>query len=441
MRELKMNKILFHITAVCIALLLLESCSGQKGLAYKNMAQNYQQESVLMRPEFTVQHINDSITRLFFRLNSSELLYSRQLGSDTFKTAVEVSFTYIKSFDEEIVLDSGSVVLKDQMFEMVDKRISGFVDVKTKSANGILYIVATDMVRNYDYTDFVRIKRESGKGRQDFGIFDLDGNRLYSPYLRPGQQVFIRHREWDEVQLIGRYYNRDFPMPAPPYVITNQETFDYRADSIFVVNNNNPITIPEKGFYHFQLDSNQAAGITLFAFDESFPYVTRVEQLMPPMRYITSSREFQALESKKQVDEFWIRNASSPERAKHLIANYYGRVEDANRFFSSYQPGWQTDRGIIYTVFGPPNIIYKSENGETWIYGDENSMLSYNFNFVRVENPFTDNDYALNRSSVYRYSWSQAVDTWRQGRVFNVSDVQRAQDEAQRQLTRPYFWY
>lgn len=436
-----MSSTIRHIAMALFGVWLLASCSGQKGLAYKNMAQNYQQESVLMRPDFTVQHINDSITRLHFRVSSSELLYSRELGSDTFKTAFRVHYNFIKSFDEEIVLDSGVVIVKDQMLEMVDKRITGSIDVKTKSVNGILYITALDMIRNYDYTDFIRIKRESGKGRQDFAIFDMDGNRLFSPYLRPGQQVKIVHRDLDSAQLIGRHYNRDFPMPAPPYVITNQETFDYRADSIFLIDLNAPITIPDKGFFHLQLDSNQAAGITLFAFDESFPYVTRVEQLMPPMRYITSSREYEALESKKQVDEFWIRNASSPERAKHLIANYYGRVEDANRFFSSYHPGWKTDRGIIYTVFGPPNIIYKSENGETWIYGDENSMLSYNFNFVRVENPFTDNDFALNRSSVYRYSWSQAVDTWRQGRVFNVSDVQRAQDEAQRQLTRPYFWY
>lgn len=436
-----MNRLRRHIAIVFLGALLFVSCSGQKGLAFKNMAQNYQQESVLMRPEFTVQHVNDSITRLFFRVNSSELLYSRELGSDTFKTAFQVSYNFIKSFDEQIVLDSGKIVVKDQMVEMIDKRISGYIDVKTKSVSGILYLTALDMVRNYDYTDFIRIKRESGKGRQDFALFDLEGNRLYSPYLRPGQQVVIQHRELEEAELIGRYYQRDFPIAAPPYVITNQETFDYRADSIFVVGIRDTITIPQKGFYHLQLDSNQAAGITLFAFDESFPYVTRVEQLMPPMRYITSSREYQALETKKQVDEFWVRNASSSERAKHLIANYYGRVEDANRFFSSYQPGWKTDRGIIYTVFGPPNIIYKSQNGETWIYGDENSMLSYNFNFVRVENPFTDNDFALNRSSVYRYSWSQAVDTWRQGRVFNVSDVQRAQDEAQRQLTRPYFWY
>jgi GWxTD domain-containing protein len=436
-----MNKTIRHIAIAFFGALLLASCSGQKGLAYKNMAQNYQQESVLVRPEFTLQHINDSVSRLYFSVNSSELLYSRELGSDTFKTAIRVSYNFIKSFDSELVLDSGKIIIKDQMIELVDKKIHGSIDVKTKATSGILYITAMDLVRNYDYTDFIRVKRESGKGRQDFALFDDRGNRLYSPYLRPGKKVIIHHREIESHDLIVRYYNRDFPTAAPPYVITNQKSFDYRADSIFLVKLGDTITIPDLGFYHLQLDSNQAAGVTLFAFDESFPYVTRVSQLMPPMRYITSSREYEALESKKQVDEFWIRNASSPERAKHLISNYYGRVEDANRFFSSYQPGWKTDRGIIYTVFGPPNIIYKSENGETWIYGDENSMLSYNFNFVRVENPFTDNDFALNRSSVYRYSWSQAVDTWRQGRVFNVSDVQRAQDEAQRQLTRPYFWY
>jgi hypothetical protein len=35
-----------------------------------------------------------------------------------------------------------------------------------------------------------------------------------------------------------------------------------------------------------------------------------------------------------------------------------------------------------------------------------------------VNNPFTDNDYALERSGAYKQNWYTAVDIWRQGRAY-----------------------
>ena len=80
--------------------------------------------------------------------------------------------------------------------------------------------------------------------------------------------------------------------------------------------------------------------------------------------------------------------------------------------------GWKSDRGIIYIIFGVPNVVYKHKNYENWIYGEENNMMSLSFVFHKVDNPITDNDFVLSRSPVFKNNWFRAVDSWRSGRIY-----------------------
>ncbi len=45
--------------------------------------------------------------------------------------------------------------------------------------------------------------------------------------------------------------------------------------------------------------------------------------------------------------------------------------------------------------------------------------MSLSFSFEKVENPFTNNDYALSRNQLYQSSWYKAVESWRNGRVYS----------------------
>jgi GWxTD domain-containing protein len=139
-------------------------------------------------------------------------------------------------------------------------------------------------------------------------------------------------------------------------------------------------------------------------------------------RFIMSKKEFDAcinaIDKKASIDKFWLDIAGSEERAKELIKKYYGRVQEANKLFLSYQEGWKTDRGMIYIVFGAPNKVTKHKNGEVWTYGEVGNSNSVVYSFLKVINPFTDNDYYLERSETLKNPWYQAVDMWRQGRVY-----------------------
>ena len=144
--------------------------------------------------------------------------------------------------------------------------------------------------------------------------------------------------------------------------------------------------------------------------------------MLEPLRYITTKQEYTNIENNKNlkegVESFWLDASETNDRGRELIQKYYSRVEESNKLFTSYMQGWKTDRGLIYMIFGPPNVLYKNSEIETWVYGEENNVMSLNFSFTKLSNPFCDNDYIMNRSTIYKSSWFRAVDTWRKGRVY-----------------------
>ena len=78
--------------------------------------------------------------------------------------------------------------------------------------------------------------------------------------------------------------------------------------------------------------------------------------------------------------------------------------------------GWQTDRGMIYMVFGPPRIVNRSLSTETWSY-DNGTGNDLNFIFRKNKNELSENDFVLDRNIMYKADWYKAVDFWRNGRI------------------------
>lgn len=65
------------------------------------------------------------------------------------------------------------------------------------------------------------------------------------------------------------------------------------------------------------------------------------------------------------IEEFWRRRASNPNRDwNEYKEEHYRRIAHANDKFSSGIPGWKTDRGRIYIMFGEPAEIEDHAGGE-----------------------------------------------------------------------------
>ena len=90
--------------------------------------------------------------------------------------------------------------------------------------------------------------------------------------------------------------------------------------------------------------------------------------------------------------QFWKDRDPSPGTVvNELMDQYYYRVSYTNEHFTSFSPGWKTDMGMIYILFGPPDDTQRSfstgnrNTYETWYY----YTINRNFSFYD-ENGFGD---------------------------------------------------
>ena len=63
-------------------------------------------------------------------------------------------------------------------------------------------------------------------------------------------------------------------------------------------------------------------------------------------------------EREQFIENFWLRRDPTPDTVENEFKEeHYRRIAYANEHFASGIPGWKTDRGRIYIVYGPPDEI------------------------------------------------------------------------------------
>jgi GWxTD domain-containing protein len=114
------------------------------------------------------------------------------------------------------------------------------------------------------------------------------------------------------------------------------------------------------------------------------------------VRWIVTDQErndFLTLDSAKARDEFikefWERRSSTPGNQHNAFKEeHYRRLVFANEHFAGRTPGWKTDRGHIYIVYGPPDVITTrggveaSGPSQTWSYRHIGDKSQVSFEFV-----------------------------------------------------------
>ena len=90
--------------------------------------------------------------------------------------------------------------------------------------------------------------------------------------------------------------------------------------------------------------------------------------------YIITSAEKKAFlqlstneEREQFIENFWQRRNPDPESQDNSYKEeHYRRIAYANEHFSSGIPGWKTDRGRVYIIWGPPDSIESHPSGGTY---------------------------------------------------------------------------
>jgi GWxTD domain-containing protein len=125
---------------------------------------------------------------------------------------------------------------------------------------------------------------------------------------------------------------------------------------------------------------------------------------------------------RRLFESFWLGLAGGDRQAgRDLIRRYYTRIEEANKYFTTYKEGWKTDRGMVFTILGPPPMVEKSYDTETWYYDQSGSYAANRYQFRRIyvtSDELMLEDYLLTRTSGYESFWSDMVSRWRRGAAF-----------------------
>ena len=90
--------------------------------------------------------------------------------------------------------------------------------------------------------------------------------------------------------------------------------------------------------------------------------------------YIITNEErtaFKALKTDEEreqfIEQFWLRRDPTPDTVDNEFKEeHYARIAYANERFASGIPGWKTDRGRIYIIWGKPDEIESHPSGGTY---------------------------------------------------------------------------
>lgn len=386
----------------------------------------YKKDNNELQAEFCLYHVNDSVSRLYYSFSNEPLVYKRNDTSAYFFSNVKLVAMTSPEDNLSLLLDTTAILIRDRQKDVLVTTLKGSVDIVLRAGRKYhVDIRIDDLNKHTRYTHSVYGDKTSKDTRQNFLVKDQAGEVHFTSYYKSGETVQLFSERNTERLFNVDYFDQEFRLSPPPFSQEPLARKTYQPDSSFSVYGSGgflQLTLPREGFCHVKTNEQTREGITFFVFENSYPGIKNSGQMIQATRYIMAKREYDACiiaaNQKEAIDKFWIDLGGSRERGTELIRKYYGRVQDANKLFVSYQEGWKTDRGMVYIVFGAPNRVNKRRNGEVWIYGEPGNVSSTVFTFIKVQNPFSDNDYALERNELFKMPWYQAVDMWRQGRVY-----------------------
>jgi len=92
--------------------------------------------------------------------------------------------------------------------------------------------------------------------------------------------------------------------------------------------------------------------------NEDVAYIITDEERAAFKRLLTDE------EREQFIENFWLRRDPTPDTLENEFKEeHYRRIAYANEHYASGIPGWKTDRGRIYIVYGPPDEIEDHSSG------------------------------------------------------------------------------
>jgi len=440
-------KKIFPIRIVCLLIsgivltAVFNSCkTTQQTVDNKDLSYLYNPTKNPINPQYNIINKTDELSELSVRFSTSDLFFSEAnpQGVATASILITVKLYSIsqgKALADTTVLDLS--IVKDS------GRQEYVYNLPLKVEKGVEYVAEVkilDRLRLIVAQDFVEFNTLSYNNRYNFRVEGhFDKNELFSSVLRIDEYVNLLYSRGHIDSLYISFYKSFREVPDPPSMLLPEKTLDYDPLQFVAIpySDSLPMMFPKEGIYLCSIARNIKDGFTFLNLGSTYPKVTTPEKMIEPLIYLTSQDELAELKSaakpKAALDDFWIKCGGNVDKARELIRIFYTRVLYSNYYFTSYKDGWRSERGMIYIIYGPPDKVYKTADGESWGYkkpvikskwGGRYAVTdSYLFfNFKKRENVFSDNDFYLSRSETLVTFWDKAIASWRKGIVFRLDN-------------------
>jgi GWxTD domain-containing protein len=366
-----------------------------------------------------IYHLSDDSSEVHLRF-SSEFLASKKLqGEDGYK-AIHLRLLVTDSLQRIVdTVESsyyGIRLMNAAWLQMQERVAMGRGQYK-------IVVEIADQNKSNVSKDVLLADKRTLLSEQNFKLTRKNGEVIFDRQVKEGDTLYVhsdRNPALDSLEVWQ--FNQDTKLPPPPFSSNAVEMPDFKnAVRHRVAMLKGSATVIQAGQYQFLRGAGASQGFVIRKKNFNYPQIDNPSQLHMPMRYITTKGEFEEMSkasySKPLVDRFWIESGGNKDRALEMVKIYYRRVEESNRYFTTYTEGWRTDRGMIYLVFGPPMELEQDGNQEKWHYGatdDDNAMV---FTFNKTQSPLGMTHYQLKRDNYYKTGWEMMVNSWRNGRI------------------------
>ncbi len=392
---------------------------------HKNLSYLYNDEETFLHPRYQVYNQSKDSSIIFIKFPINELLI-KDLGKEFDKYGiVEIHYRLYESLSTGGLIDSTTFIKKLIVKNGQTKAAFSFRLKTPNYQKTFLNVKITDLFSERTRKDYLEIDKTHSINRQSFLI---KNKKTQEPLF--GNDLLINQTYQIQSPLLAKYplYIQEHSLiktiPLPPdskqrrSSVKSLPEISYLSDIPEITTNSQYLTV-------LTLDTSKVRGVFLSSYDSIPNYLHTPTQLLEPLTYLLNSKDYQILlqdtNPKFALDRFWLKIAGNTEHASEMIKVYYQRVNVANQHFSSYKKGWMTDRGMIYIIYGEPAKIYKSQTLERWIYGSMDSEKALTFDFDKVKNQLSYKNFRLIRSETYKQSWSQAINSWRNGRIYSIA--------------------
>jgi GWxTD domain-containing protein len=408
---MKKHRMLTYVFLV----LLMAGCTTVSKLAVVN-------RSAALSPQYQVkthlQHLNDSLTEIYIRINPAVFRYTRPGGSKTYRPDILINLKVYPSLTIKHPVLEKIIQLKDSSLQKnCQEKMLHYPLKLVSGTNYWLWLQIDDLNQEWHYEDLIAIEKTKNS-RGFFQIRQENNNLWMNNFLTAQKKYSLTHiREIDTFYIRFIKTNQE-QFPVPPFDMkpeANETNGLRKADQKIAAGEN---WHPEfsGGYYQIRTSLSDTTGLQLYAGGNRFPELT-MDEKFEALKYLTSSRELAQLTVRFAPDEavhkFWHQQSGTIPRARERMKQYYDRASFSNILFSGQKPGWKTDRGMIFIIFGIPDVVYTTKQQEQWVYGQQESIDKLTFEFKKTDRPFGQTEYRLIRKESYKTPYYKAVERWR----------------------------